>query len=170
MHLDTETLLAYYDGELNPRRRKVADSHLACCTRCRQEARQLENELNLFLALPETSSPPANAPLEASLRQMLAGIRKWRSDTSRGTSSGAAASDSRLEHRIEAQVAEYLGSKTAAKVQNLAVSPNGDRTPLLPAAEPFLAAFLGRKAASALVDELVLGIAIERSLVPELLP
>jgi len=165
MHLDTQTLLAYHDGELSGRRWKMADSHLAACARCRREARQLEYELDLFLTLPETGPPSGNALLEQSLDEMLTGIRRWRSDASLDNAGGP-----QLECRIEAEVTKYLGSGTAAGVKNLAGSSSGNTTGSLPVAEPLLSVFLGRKAASALISELLVGMAIERRLVPELLP
>jgi anti-sigma factor RsiW len=165
MHLDTEILLAYRDGELVPHRMKKVESHLASCARCRQEASQLEYELALFRTLPAAGAAPEAALLEGALEKMLAGIHKWRSQACPGETASL-----QLDHRVTAHLAEYLGSRAAAGVANSANSSKPDATESLPVAESLLSAFLGRKAASALTSELLLAMALDRGLVPELLP
>jgi anti-sigma factor RsiW len=165
MHLDSATLIAYRDGELDPRRVKTVESHLASCGRCRKEENQMAAELALFLSLGVPAESADGARFEESLEKMLAGIHKWRTENPQNGLGGA-----ELERLITAQLSEYLGARAAAGVRHGESSEAGKGSGVLPAAEPLLAAFLGRRAAAALTSQLLEGLALERGLAPELLP
>src|SRR2546422_11335702 len=110
MHFDTEALLAYRDKELTPGRMKSVEQHLTGCDGCRQEMRQLEYELDLFLSLPGANVTSKDPSLDRALEEMLVGIHKWRSEASN------CGSGSQLLSGVATQLAEYLGGRGAAGV------------------------------------------------------
>lgn len=160
MHLNTGTLLAYRDGELTPGRMKTVERHLAGCDGCCHEMRQLEYELELFLSLPGTGIASKAPPPDKATEEMLASVRKWRSEA------GSGRCGSQLLHGVAALLAEYLGSRVAAEVVEPVKLCRRDEASLLPAADRLLSAFLGRKAASAMISELLQAVALERGLAP----
>jgi anti-sigma factor RsiW len=162
MHPDLSTLIAYQDGELTPRRAQEIQSHLSKCTRCQRESTQLRQDLERYLHVEagRSAAPPA---LGEDLENMLAGIRRWKSETPEADRLGV-----ELSSRITAQLDVYLGSGAASLVGNrTGQAPHQEN--LLASMEPLLGAFLGRNSATALTNQLLQQIALERRLAPELL-
>lgn len=161
MHPDVAALVAYQDGELTPRRAQKIESHLSKCTRCQRESTQLRQDLDQYLIeAGRTAAPPA---LSEDLEKMLAGIRRWKSEAPETGSLGA-----ELSSRITAQLDVYLGSGAASLVGNRTGQESHPEN-LLACLDPLLGAFLGRNAATALTNQLLQQMALERRLAPELL-
>lgn len=134
MHLDTETLVAYRDGELSGKRAEKVRRHLESCQACRQALEELQAAWDLLAA--ETDGGGA-AGLGPGVRERLkAAMQNW----------GRPAPDAELKRRADAQVERYFGSGAASSL---------DASAPLASMEPMLEAFLGRKAAGAVVGQIL---------------
>lgn len=164
MHPSLAKLLAYQDRELELERGKKIASHLQNCAGCRSKLRQARAEMERFSRL-ETSEAAGQTSGTASAAQpdlgaILAGIRRWQA-ANQSVGGGRPG----LDRQIVKELDVYLGTRAATMAGQLPLA-SGEQG-MMSAAEPLLAAFLGRKAASALLDQILEGLAVERELAPE---
>jgi Putative zinc-finger len=135
MHPDFSLLIRFMDGEISGRQLRKLQAHLAACPDCRAEAASLRLE-----AAPEL---PAVPPVS----DLLAGMRQW---WNRQTGDPIA-SRQRIQ-RVAREIAPFLGTGGAEQIL-ARVTPEGGN--LIPNVEPVLAAFLGRRAAQGVIDNVM---------------
>ena len=136
MHPDLETLIRYSDDELTDRERAQIERHLVHCQDCRQELDRLR-----------LAALPGEAPEVAPVVEVLSGIREWAAKL-RDDGPGPEV----LKVWVAAEISPYLGPSVTSRLLKT-VAPNGED--LLSVIEPVLALFLGSRAASRLVTNVV---------------
>ena len=155
MHPDPGTLAAYRDRELGePEAREVA-RHLEMCRRCAQEAERVSAEWELSLAA-DAQFRSQCVPPEDGLERVLSLIQEWKRSAA---AEGAEAQPSNLDElrrRIGAELELYFGAETVALLEKVAFSRRPAES-LIAAVEPLLTAFLGRKAAGAVMRQILEG-------------
>jgi hypothetical protein len=156
MHPNLKTLLAYGDQQLSLRRGTRIECHLRNCARCRGKLRLATLEIEQFVALEA-----GQLHQEPNPDAIMAVIRR-----SKASKRPAIAAPSQLHTQITRELDAYLGGRAAALAEQLPHASSGDQG-LLSAAEQLFSAFLGREAASALVGQILDGLALERSVVSE---
>jgi anti-sigma factor ChrR (cupin superfamily) len=140
MHPDLQTLLRFRDGELLLERRAAIEAHVGQCDSCRLELHRLDAAGQVI---------DAREPLEEAAREAgLAGVL----ESIRGLEARSSAEGEAVKRSVGREIRPYLGGRAAIRILQ-DVSPGG--RDLLPAVEPALALFLGRKAASLLVSRIV---------------
>lgn len=151
MHLDPGVLVAYRDRELNEEAGRNVARHLASCPRCAREEKQISSDWELLLAADAQFRSQCVPPTEG-LDRVLSGIEEWKHSAA---ASPAAQSSNLAEvrRRIGAQLELYFGSGAAAMLARAAASPRP-----VAAVEPLLTAFLGRKAAAAVIGQILDGV------------
>jgi anti-sigma factor ChrR (cupin superfamily) len=140
MHPDLQTLLRFCDGELRLERRTAVEAHVGQCGSCSLELHRLRAAGRAV----EAQRPLEEAAPEAGLAGVLESIR--------GLEARSAALGETVKRNVAREIRDYLGAQAATTMLQHA-SPGG--RDLLPAVEPTLALFLGRKAASLLVSRIV---------------
>jgi len=125
------------DGESIPELRAAVEAHLKSCERCRQ-----------YLAIraapgsiQEEMEPPAGLP------GLLNRLRQWEAALPAPEVRGGA-----IRNRAAQEISLYLGANAARQITQAVRDDAGN---LLPAIQPFLGRFLGRKAASHLSSRIV---------------
>ena len=151
MHLEAGVLVAYRDRELNEEAGRNVARHLESCPKCAHEEKRLSSDWELLLAADARFRSQC-VPPAGGLDRVLSGIEEWK----RSAAASPAAQSSNLaevRRRIGAHLELYFGSGTAAMLERTAASPRP-----VAAVEPLLTAFLGRKAAAAVVGQILDGI------------
>ncbi len=152
IHPTSRTLVAYLDCELPvDERRDIAD-HLRECAGCRSELDTIEADLDWHLVLDAALLPRYAAPSAEGLTQILCATRQWRQEHPADAAAGA---ESRGVERQVGEALEVFFGAGAAQTQT------GN-------AEPILSAFLGRRAATTLLEQIRNRERMERFLAPDL--
>jgi anti-sigma factor RsiW len=138
LHPDLEALIRYHDDELPAEGRSAMAAHVAECASCAAGLRRLRVMLGEKASFPATPVEPAPDRLAAMLRA----IGEWRHGLAGEV----------LNRRVADRLGPFLGPAAADSVLQ-SVAPGGDN--LLSTVEPVLALFLGGKAASRLIDQIV---------------
>jgi hypothetical protein len=134
-------LKSYRDGDPIPELRSSIEAHLDLCEFCRMELRRLQGEPEPALchAAPESDTD--------GLSDLLSRIRTWESSLPEPGQRGPA-----IRTRAARELGLYLGGNAAERI----IRPvSDDAGNLLPAIQPFLGLFLGRKAASHLSSHII---------------
>jgi len=139
-------LIRYTDGELPAGSLERIGAHLERCSRCRLEQHRLKSRL--AAAAGTVGMDPCSEPGKTLLDRVITATRGW--DAAR---SAAPASES-VKRQAAGKLSPLLGPRATRRILET-VPENGDG--LLPAVEPVLALFLGRRAA----EEISGGIAKE---------
>ena len=155
IHPTNRTLLAYLDGELPVDHRHEVAAHLRACPDCRGELDGIEADLDWHLVLDAASLPSQAPPRAEGLQRLLRAAREWRQSDA-GIAVMAASQSRHEQDRASQQMEAYLGADVADEVART------DRAELL------FSAFLGRRAASALMKDIRLHVKMERGLAPDL--
>jgi len=134
MHPDTAMLVAYRDGELGERPARKVGGHLETCGECARALAEMKAAWELLAA--EAGPRPPEGPAPDGCARLQAAIEGWEKPQP----------DPELKRRADAHVEMYFGSGTAASLD--AAAP-------LASIEPMLEAFLGRKAAGAVVGQIL---------------
>ncbi len=132
MHLSDATLVAYRDRELGEKQTRKAKLHIENCTKCAAALQRLMEDWDLLLAAAQELRAQATlAP--GGLERLRAAMDCWAQPQT----------DGEVKQRADAHLEFYFG---AAK------TPTS-----LAAIRPMLETFLGRKAASAVVRQILDG-------------
>jgi anti-sigma factor RsiW len=135
IHPTSRTLVAYLDGELPVEERREVAAHLAGCHTCRTELDSVETDLDWFLVMEAAARPIEPPPAAAGLDRLLAATRQWKS-----TQAAAPVAHGSVEERLADAAGLMFGPSIAGA--------DGESTHTL------LSAFLGKRAAKALVDDI----------------
>ncbi len=145
MHLKDPTLSAYFDGELSGAEQARVAAHLERCERCREAAARVQADRELLAGVEAQFRQACPAPPSDLLEHLMSAMGQWK----QGHPSPVERPD--LRSRIAAQIELYFGAAAARSVTGARRSDEE----ILPAAEALLAAFLGHKAAAAVVGDIV---------------
>ena len=118
------------------------ETHVARCARCRENANRIH-----------AAEPAGGLAADRTFEHLQLRMRAWRSlaGLTHSAESQAREGDSsgtRLAQAIEV----YFGREAARRIQR--VTRGNERPPVIPAAKPLFAAFLGRRAADALARKI----------------
>jgi len=137
-HLDIESMVSLQFGELADNRARRMKQHLAGCSACRPVFERLQGSM-------EDGEPLPTKPVDSS--RLLTRIRAWDTNGDRSGHHGAA-----LKGRIAVELAPYVGR---AGADTLLRPVQDDGRDLLSTVAPFLAMFLGRRAAGIIITRVV---------------
>ena len=149
IHPTSRVLVAYLDGELPVDERREVAGHLGNCQSCRAELDSIEADLDWFLVLDAASHPVEPPAAGAGLDQLLMAARQWRSQHPEAAEAAA-----EVRRSVEERLAEASGMLFGPTV----AAADDEST------QSLLSAFLGKRAAKALMAEIRRGADIERFL------
>lgn len=141
MHPRTPTLIAFCDAQFDSARGRRIASHLQHCPKCRAELQRIESEKACFAAVQAGGAPDMD--VQRGLAAVLAVIAGWQE-----------VAEPELRSRVREQIETYFGPGAAALFER----PDVRAEELLAKTLALAATFLGRNAAEAVVDEIVLGL------------
>jgi hypothetical protein len=144
-HPRMDELLAWADATATGRELLP---HLTRCRRCRETA------LRIRCAVARAADQAAPVPaLDETLDELQIRMQAWTSLSEAVSIRRAAPLGCRTAHRQYSALETYFGTETADRVLHSARRDTTDHR-LMPAAEPLFHAFLGRRAAEALVRQI----------------
>ena len=152
IHPTNRTLVAYLDCELPAGERREIAEHLRDCASCRNEMDTIEADLDWHLVLDAALLPRFAAPSAEGLKNILQATREWRREHPAEETAGVESGRS-VEQPAGEALAVFFG-EGAAQTQ-------------AEHAEPMLATFLGRQAATTLMDRIRNRERMERFLAPD---
>jgi hypothetical protein len=139
-----EELIAWADAAAGAR--EVA-RHLLGCPRCRETALRIR----MSAGVPEEAAH--DAALGETFDHLHVRMQAWNSLSGASTARHILPLRARSAHRQYSALEVYFGKETADRIIHSARRDSSDRR-LMPAAEPLFHAFLGRRAAEALVRQI----------------
>lgn len=154
MHPDFGALVAYRDRELGEQPAREVARHLETCPRCARQAEQVAADGELLLAADAPFRSECQPPSQG-LERVLCGIREWKRSAAASPLGAQPSQRAEIGRRIGAQIEIYFGSETAARLERTA--QRSADSPVA-AVEPLLTAFLGRRAASAVIGKILDGL------------
>lgn len=152
MHLDPGVLVAYRDRELSEEAERNVTRHLESCPRCARAEGQASSDWELCLAA-DAQFRSQCVPATRGLERLLSGIQEWKRSAAALPAEAEPSNLAEVRRRIGAQLELYFGSGAAAMLETAASSPRP-----IAAVEPLLTAFLGRKAAAAVIGQILNGV------------
>ncbi len=158
MHPDSATLLAYRDRELGKDLAREIERHLAACAECAGRLERLSEEWDLILAADAVFRSRCMPPPDG-LDRLLSAIQECGRPVARPVE------PAELKRRIAEQLEVYFGSRISAVLDTVPASPHLAEN-LLARVEPLLTTFLGRKAAAAVIAEIMKGLDPQSCLTP----
>jgi len=144
-HPDFEMLIACRDGELSRKQQSRVHDHLRGCGSCRAEFARFRTAVSGIR--PRAATTPIPCPDVGQLTGLRTAIRKWKAARVQPERSG-----DRLKNRVAKEIGPFLGSDGTRKLLT-SVSDSGNN--LLGTVEQVLVNFLGKRAASELVNRVV---------------
>ena len=142
-HPDLAELLAWIDGELDPRRAARAGEHIPRCPQCRLEVRRLRLRLEQSSRIFQQAADPP--PADPGARRLL---RMLRNDAL--VAAAQAQMRERRNSRLVAELGPYFGVYPISLLER-----SSEEAAAFPERMDRLAsAFLGRKAAAAMFDRI----------------
>ena len=137
MHLSDATLVAYRDRELGEKQSRKVKLHIESCSKCSVALERLMEDWDLLLsAAQELRAQATLAP--GGLDRLRAAMECWAQPQT----------DGEMKRRADAHIEYFFG----------AASASGAQTPTsLAAIRPMLETFLGRKATSSVVRQILDG-------------
>jgi anti-sigma factor RsiW len=152
MHPDPGTLAAYGGRELNEPAAGEVARHLEGCLRCAREVERASSEWDLLLAA-DAQFRAHCVPPEDGLEKLLSVIDEWKRAAA---AQGQPGDPDELRRSIVAQLELYFGAETAAQLERTIPARRRADSPIA-AIEPLLTAFLGHKAAEAVIRRILEG-------------
>jgi anti-sigma factor RsiW len=152
-HPSSGKLLAWLDGELDPRRARKVARHLEGCADCRRILTGIETAAEIFGAVEQAPDAPALAAgrirLQSAMRDYAEAQREAEAP------GGAWFTQTPLGRTLVAELSVYLGKHAAAAIFAKIRYERLGRQEVLRAIEPSLQGFLGRDAAAAAAIKIV---------------
>jgi hypothetical protein len=159
MHPDLATLVAYRDRELGEKPARKVARHLESCPSCARRMEQCASDWELVLAA-DSHFRSRCTPHPGGLERLRAALERWQQPQA------DPAQLAELKRRVSAQLELYFGSAAASRLNLEASEPHLDEA-LVRSVEPLLVTFLGRKAAAAVIGQILTESGRPLSLTPE---
>lgn len=152
-HPSRGKLLAWMDGELDPRRAQKVARHLEGCARCCRTLTRIETAAEIF----SSGEPGPQAPglVEGRIRLQSAMRDYAEAEWEAASPSETWFTQTPLDRVLVAELSIYLGKHAAAAVLAKIRFGQPGRQEVLRAIEPSLQGFLGRDAAAAVAIKIV---------------
>lgn len=152
-HLSSGKLLAWLDGELDPRRARKVARHLEGCAYCRRTLTMIETAAEIFCAVEQGPEAPALGAGRIRLQSAMRDYAEAQRDVE--APSGTWYTQTQLGQVLVAELSVYLGKHASAAILAKIRYERLGRQEVLRAIEPSLQGFLGRDAAAAAAIKIV---------------